>query len=181
MQFAEMTEHVLRADLDRAAAAGMKPGRTARHDLHRRHRRAGGGQHRERIALGVEGIDLAGPGSTSGGRCRDALASARRTPLAAVDLILRPVAAEDLPDLEQRDVGEAAVGVALRRRDQAGQQARPHVGEIGRDRIGERQFGLGAAEQFGLRLRDERPGHRLDHAARRQRALGLAGAHLDRA
>ena len=30
------------------------------------------------------------------------------------ELVLRPVAAEDLPDLEQRHVGEAAVGVPLR-------------------------------------------------------------------
>ena len=35
------------------------------------------------------------------------------------ELILRLVALENLPDLEQRDVGEAAVGVLLRGRDQA--------------------------------------------------------------
>ena len=69
------------------------------------------------------------------------------------ELILGPVAAEDLADFEQRHVGEAAVGVLLRAGDQAGQQARPHVGEIGRDRIGERQLRLAAAEQLGLRLR----------------------------
>ena len=39
---------------------------------------------------------------------------------------------------------------------------------------------LAAAEQFGLRLGDERPGHRLGQPARRERALGLAGAHLRR-
>ena len=39
---------------------------------------------------------------------------------------------------------------------------------------------LAAAEQFGGRLGDERPGHGLDHAARGQRALGAAGAQLDR-
>ena len=33
MQLAEMAEHVLRAELDRAGAAGMEPGRSARHDL----------------------------------------------------------------------------------------------------------------------------------------------------
>ena len=41
MQFAEMAEHILRPDLDRAGAAGMKPGRPAGHDLQRLHRRAG--------------------------------------------------------------------------------------------------------------------------------------------
>src|SRR5262249_57543567 len=35
MKLAEMSEHVLRPDLDRAAAPGMEPGRRARHHLHR--------------------------------------------------------------------------------------------------------------------------------------------------
>ena len=39
---------------------------------------------------------------------------------------------------------------------------------------------LAAAEQLGLALRDERPGDGLDQAARGERALGLAGAVLDR-
>ena len=68
------------------------------------------------------------------------------------ELILRAVAPENLPDLEQGDVGQAAVGVLLRGGDQARDQARPHVGEVGRDRIGERQLRLAAAEQLGLRL-----------------------------
>ena len=68
------------------------------------------------------------------------------------ELILGLVALEDLADLEQRDIGEAAIGIGLRRGDEARQQARPHVGEIGGDRVGERQLGLSAAEQFGLRL-----------------------------
>ena len=85
MQLAEMAEHVLRPDLDRAGAAGMKPGRPAGHDLQRLRRRAGGGQHRERVGLGVEGVDRARPCPTSGGRCRSACASARRTPVAAVN------------------------------------------------------------------------------------------------
>ena len=40
--------------------------------------------------------------------------------------------------------------------------------------------GRAAAEQFGLALCDKRPGHRFGHAARSQRALGLARAVLDR-
>ena len=39
---------------------------------------------------------------------------------------------------------------------------------------------LAAAEQFGLALGDERPGDGFGEAARGQRALGLAGAVLDR-
>ena len=40
--------------------------------------------------------------------------------------------------------------------------------------------GLAAAEELGVLLPDERPGHRLDHAARGERALGRAGADLQR-
>ena len=56
MQFAEMAEHILRPDLDGAGAAGMKPGRSAGHDLQRLHRRTGCGERGQRIGLGIEGI-----------------------------------------------------------------------------------------------------------------------------
>ena len=68
------------------------------------------------------------------------------------ELVLGLVAAEDLADLEQRDIGRAAIDVGLCGRDQSGQQARPHVGEIRRNRIGERELGLSAAEHLGRRL-----------------------------
>ena len=157
---------------------GWNQAGAARHDLQRRRRRAGGGEHRERVALGVEGIDLGRgrrPMAADAGRLGERAAHAA----GRGELVLRAVAAEDLSDLEQRHVGKPAVGVVLRGGDEAREQARPHVGKVGRDRIGERKLGLAAAEQLGLRLGDERPGHRLDHAARRERALGLAGAHLD--
>ena len=72
----------------------------------------------------------------------DALGSRRAAPHAGrLDgLALRLVGREALADLEQRHVAEAAVGVALRRLEQARQQARAHVGEVGRDRVGERQL-----------------------------------------
>jgi hypothetical protein len=41
---------------------------------------------------------------------------------------LRTVAAENLPDLEQRHVGKAAIGIALRRSQESWHQAWPHVG-----------------------------------------------------
>ena len=151
MQLAEMAEHVLRADLDRAGAAGMKPGRAAGHDLQRLRRRAGRHQHRERIGFGVEGVDLAvalAPMPADAGRFGQRAAHAG----GGGELIGRRVAAKNLADFEQAGIGEAAIGVLLRRRDQAGNEARPHVGEIGGDRIGERELGLAAAEQFGLRL-----------------------------
>ena len=156
----------------------MQPRRAARHDLQRLHRRARGRQHREGIGLGVERIGH--------GRARPVPARTFRRRKAVADagggdqLILRPVALENLSDLEQRDVGKSAIRIGLRRRDKARQQARPHLGQIGRDRIGQRQFALPAAEQFGMRFGDERPRHRLDHAAHGERALGAAGAQLDR-
>ena len=65
----------------------MEPGRPARHDLQRLRRRAGRGQHGERVGLGVERIDLA----VALDQCRPmplALASARRTPVGGGELIL---------------------------------------------------------------------------------------------
>src|SRR4029077_16792520 len=41
MQLAEISEHILRADLDRARAARMQPGSAAGDGLQRLHRRAG--------------------------------------------------------------------------------------------------------------------------------------------
>ena len=73
MQFAEMAEHVLRPDLDRARTAGMKPGRAARHNLQRLRRRAGRDQNADRIGFGIERIDFAvalGPIAPEAGRLR---------------------------------------------------------------------------------------------------------------
>ena len=130
-------------------AAGMEPGRAARHDLQRLGRRAGRRQHRERVALGVEGVDLL----AAGDQWRPPPSALRQAAAHAGggdELVLGPVAAEDLADLEQRDIGKAAVGVLLRRRDEAGHEARPHVGQLGGDRIGERERRIAAAEQLGL-------------------------------
>ena len=85
-----------------------------------------------------------------------------------------------MSDLEQRDTRETAIGILLRAGHQPGNEARPHVGQIRRDRIGEREFRLPAAEQLRLLLADERPRYGLDHRASRERALGLAVAHLQR-
>ena len=137
VDFAEMADNVLRSDLDRAGAAGMKPGGTAGHDLQRLYRRAGGGQYGERIGLGIEHVDrrrLARPmpADTAGFSERAAHAAG------GGELILCLVALEYLADLEQGDVGGATVGVALRRGNETGEQARPHVGQFRRDRIGQR-------------------------------------------
>ncbi len=67
-------------------------------------------------------------------------------------LIFRPVALEHLADLEQRHIRKAAIGIGLRCGDKTRQQARPHVGQIGGNGIGERECALPAAEQFGRRF-----------------------------
>jgi hypothetical protein len=95
------------------------------------------------------------------------------------ELILGALTAEDLTDLEQRHVGHAAIGVLLGGGKQPWNETWPHVGKVRRNGIGERELGLAAAEQLGLRLCNERPGYRLDHAAHGECALGLAGAQLN--
>ena len=179
MQLAEIAEHVLRADLDGAGTSGMQPARR------RRARSAAPASARRRPTSTANASALASSASAVAepDQCRPMPLRGRKAVANAGcrdQLILRPVALEHLADLEQRHIGKAAIGIGLRRGDQTRQQARPHVGQIGRDRIGERELGLAAAEQFGMRLGDERPRHRLDHAARGQRALGAAGAQLDR-
>ena len=88
------------------------------------------------------------------------------------------VAAKDLPDLEQRHIRDAPIGIALRGGDQPGNQARPHVGQISRDRIGQPQGVRGSAEPFGVLARHEAERHALHQAARRQRPTGNRGSLL---
>ena len=118
----------------------------AGHDLQRLRRCAGRDEHGERVGLHVEHIGraVAAPVPPRAGGSRERAAHAGR----GGELVLRLVAAEHLPDLEQRRVGKAAVGVLLRRCDQARNEARPHVGEVRGDRVGERKLRLSAAEQF---------------------------------
>ena len=95
------------------------------------------------------------------------------------DLIQRLIAFVDLSDLEQCDIRISAVGVLLAGGNKPWDQAWPHIGEIGRNRIGQRKLGLAAAKKFGLRLGDEGPRHRFNEPARAERPFGFAGAQLD--
>ena len=54
-------------------------------------------------------------------------------------LVVFARAEKDLPDLEQRDVAQGPAGVALGGGDETRNEARAHVGEVGCDRIGERE------------------------------------------
>src|SRR6202140_3359353 len=100
-----MAEHVLRADLNRPAAAGVKPRWPARHDLQRLRRRAGRYQRSERIGFGVEGVDLAvvlGPMPADAGWFCQCAAHA----CCGSELISRRVAAKYLADFEQAGIGK---------------------------------------------------------------------------
>ena len=128
-----------------AERPGWNQAGAAGDDLHLVGREAEHVEERERVGLGVEGRDrrrLRRPVPAAAFRPRRAAADAG----GGDQLILRPVAAIDLADLEEGEIGEAAIGVALRRRDQAGQQARPHVRHVGGDRVGERERRIAAAE-----------------------------------
>src|SRR5262245_27905740 len=145
MQFSEMSEHVLRADLDAARSSGMEPRRAARHHLQRLRGGAGGSQHRQRVGFGVEHIDFAvggGPMASDAGRFGASAAKAA----SGGELILRAIAAENLSDLEQRDVSEAVVDVVLCGSNKPRDQTRTHIREIRSNWIGERQFGVPTAE-----------------------------------
>ena len=178
VELAEGADDGLRPLADRARAAGMIPGRRLRRDLHL----VGGKPERieqgQRIGLGVEDGDRRGLGrpvaAAAGNACRAAPDGG-----GGGDLILGPVAAIGLADLEEGEIADAAIGIALGRGDEAGKQARPHVRHVGGDRIGEHQRIAAAAEGFRAVVADEGPGDRLDQAAGGERPLGPARAGLD--
>ena len=156
----------------------MIPGRRAGDDL----QPAGGDaerlQQRERVGLDVEdahGALLRRPMAAGAGGQSEAAAQSGGGDL----LALLVLAQEDLTDLEQSDIGKAARGVAAGRGREAGQQARPHVGELGGDRIGEREaIVVAAPNSLRLLLRDEGPGDGLHQTARGERAARGARALL---
>ena len=181
MQFAEIAEHVLRSDLDGAGAAGMQPASAVPPGT---------------ICNACAGAPAAASTAMASALTSSASAAAepdqwrprpcdeakpRRTPRGGGELILRLVALENLADFEQRDIGEAAVGVGLRRWRRG-----PAAGSAACRRDRPRSDWRAPARlapppnSSACGFGDERPGHGLDHAARGQRALGAAGARLDR-
>ncbi len=178
MNFAEVTDDILRPYLDGAGATRMKPCGPPGHDLQCLHRRAGRGQGGKGIGLGVEHIDrlgLARPMTAGARGFRQRTAHAARRD----ELVFRFVALEDLPDLEQRDIGipRSAFFWAEAIRPAAGSAACRRVRPQWDWRAPVR---ADAAEQLGFALGHEGPRHSFDETPRRQGALGLAGAQLDR-
>ena len=95
-------------------------------------RRARGLEQRQRLGLGVEGVERAAP-------CPPASRAAPSRPRAAAPSVGARPSREVAPaDLEQPHRRRAAVEVAPRRREQAGQQRRAHHLHVLADRVGER-------------------------------------------
>src|SRR4029077_14136088 len=179
MQFTEVSQDILRANLDGPAASGVEPGRTTRHDLQSLHRGSGRGQYGESVGFYVENIDGSGlvRPVTAASRL---LGKAAAQPAGGRELVGRLIAFEDLANFEHCGVGEPAVGIALRCHDQAGNETRPHVGQLGGDRISKRKLRCAATKQLSFSLRYERPGHGFKQSARRKRSLCFARTILNR-
>ena len=177
MQLAEIAQDVLGAELQRAAAARVEPGRAAADELQAAHGHAQGGQQRHDVGLGVEGVH-GGCARRPVATCARGLGAAPTHRRRAHALVLLAIALEDLADLEQGRVAQPLVRIALHGGDQARQQGGPHVRQLRRDGVGERQRRGAAAKQRGAGLGDEGPGHGLHEPARRQRPPCEAGALL---
>ena len=155
----------------------MVPVRRAGLGRHVLDRRADGGQHRQRIGLGVEGVDGAGgPGPVARhapccGGCRPPPCAG---PWASRPCIAgRPRTAPDRPGRAPRCAAAAV--------EQVGQDRGPHRVEIGGDRIEQAQRPPPPPPKRSACLqRQERPGHRLVHAARAERPAGQRHAALQR-
>ena len=114
-------------------------------------------------------------------QCRpspSALALPRRTAAAAMRWSFSPGPRKTCPTSNSATSLKRPARVALGGGDEAGNEARAHVGEVGGDRIGERKRRRAAAEQLRRGFRDERPGHRLAQRKRGERALGEPRALL---
>src|SRR5262249_60481677 len=118
------------------------------------HRTARGGQNREGVRARVESVNRdcsTGPNTPAAGR----FGKCPTQRACGGQLILGSVALENLSDLEQGQIRVTPVGIALRRHDQARNEARTHIGQLNSDWIGKRQLRLATIEQFGLLLRYE--------------------------
>src|SRR5690606_14681331 len=91
-------------------------------------------------------------------------------------LLVRPLTFISVGDLEQRYVGKAPVSVTLHGCQEARKKRGTHGGHVGGYRVGQLEYLAVPGEESRMSLGDERPGHRLHHAAYGQSPLGCAGA-----
>ncbi len=149
---------------------GMIEGRTARARRHRIQRHAEGGQHGQRVGLGVHRIIKAR--GAEGGKRREADAQAGR------DQRLRGIGGVGRADLEQAEIAKAARHVAGGGQHQRRHRGVAHLVEIGGDRVGQAQRLRRIAEQGGGLMIEEAEGHAFQQAARRQNPAGERRARL---
>ena len=175
MQLAEMRHHPI-AEPDHAGAAGMIPVRRARLGRHVVDRRADGGRarparrpwHRRRRRC------AAGPAQLRGTAMLWRMPAATvRWPAGVASLYCGPTSNSAGSAKPARLVARGGV-------DQVGQDRGPHRVELGGDRVQQAQIRAAAAETLGLPARQERPGDRLVHAARAERAARQRHAALQR-
>ena len=130
----------LRAEGEDGGAAGVEPGGGGALE-HQRGGRADGGERGLGVGAGVPEVDrAAGAVRVARGGGADAEAGGEQRLLAGL------AAGEDLADLEEREVGEAARLVAGGGAQEAGQQVGAQVAHLGADRVLE-AHGLGAAAE----------------------------------
>ena len=157
MDHAKRRKHRLRPEPQRPRLPRMPRRAGIPHHLQILDRRADRGEQSQRLSLGVERVERL---------CLALLPAARAILAGKHDAERRMLAPGEIapPDLEQPHARRTALHVALGRREQAGQQRRPHDLQLLADRIGERP---GAATDRGrLRVRQEAPGQRLVEPAR---------------
>ena len=129
VQLAEGGEHGLRPEREHAGAARVEPGRGgAAH--HQGGGRADRGERGLGVGAGVPEVDRP-PGAVRVARRGGAGPQAGRQQ----HLLARLAAGEDVADLEEREVGEAARLVAGGGAQQAGQQVGPQVAHLRADRV----------------------------------------------
>src|SRR5665213_3094140 len=126
MELAECADHRLWALADDTRATRMEPGRSVGGNLHLFRRKADRVENRQCVGLDVEDgrrRRRARPMTAGAGERGGTAAHARRRG----ELVLRPVAAINLADLEEREIEETAIGIASDRGNQARKKTGAHI------------------------------------------------------
>ncbi len=155
MHLTELGEHVL-AETEHTGATGVIPATGIGAHLRVVGWQTGCGKGRQHIRLGIEGIN--GPGRI-GPVAWTGLTEANTGSNQTLAFLIGALIGR--ADLEQGDIGHAAVCVTACRLHQVRQQARAHHRKVGRDRVDDVQVRTDTAKQIGTGGCEEGPGHRL--------------------
>src|SRR4029077_18903526 len=134
VQLPKPSDNRLWPELEGRRTSRMQERPAAGDDLDRVRVHAEPREKRHRVALGVE--DVYEPAAAPIPAFLASLGAAAPHSRSRDELVVFARSKKALPDLEQRDVARAAAGVALDRHDEARNEARAHVGEIGGARGG---------------------------------------------